>query len=243
MASTRNAARLTEAHRQAQLRLGAQTVAQMRAAWRLVDFDDLDGTTGDWLRVAVPIIRAQSRTSSTLAANYYRTFRGMELGLAAGAFTPPIAAPPAVEAITTSLTVTGPATVKRATALGRSAVEAMTLGEARTAAASMRQALAGGRDTLMRSVSTDNAALGYARATSGNSCAFCAMLASRGPVYDESSADFQSHDGCSCTAEPVFSRDAAWPAGSREYADLWDEATAGETDQLNAFRRALSGAE
>jgi hypothetical protein len=68
------------------------------------------------------------------------------------------------------------------------------------------------------------------------------MLASRGPVYSKKSIDFKTHDGCGCTPEPVFSRNAAWPAGSREYAEMWQEATAGEADQLNAFRRALAEA-
>lgn len=239
MPTSREAIRLTEAHRQAQLRIGAQTVQQMRAAWRLIDFDNLDGTTPGWFRVAGPIIRNQHRASSTLAANYYATFRRFELGLAARRFVPVLAAPLDVDAVTVSLNVTGPSTVKRATRTGRTAVQAMELGESRSAAAAMRQALTGGRSTVMRSMSADSQALGYARATSGSACAFCAMLASRGPVYSKDSVDFHSHDGCSCSAVPVFKSDASWPAGSREYADLWQETASGSDDPLNAFRSAL----
>lgn len=243
MASTREAARLTEAHRRAQLQLGARTVDQMRAAWRLLDFTDLDASMPSWLRVAMPIIRSQHATSSTLAANYYATFRSLELGIGTPSFAPSLAPGLDDAAMRVSLQVTGPSTVKRATMRGKTAAQAMQLGETRSASAAMRQALAGGRTTLIRSIRSDRSALGFARATSGKACAFCAMLASRGPVYSKDSAEFEAHDGCSCTAEPVFSRDADWPAGSRDYAQLWSEATAGETDQLNAFRRALSGAD
>lgn len=240
MASTREAARLTEAHRLAQLQIGAQTVQQLRTAWRLVDFDNLDQSTPDWLRVSIPIIRNQHRASTTLAANYYVQFRGRELGLAGGRFSPPLATAPPTEAITTSLTVTGPVAVKRATSQGKTQAAAMTLGEARTAAAGMRQALSGGRNTLTGSIQSDPQALGYARATSGKACAFCAMLASRGPVYTKTSIDFQTHDGCGCKPEPVFFRDAAWPDGSEDYATLWQEVASSDPDPINAFRRALT---
>lgn len=243
MASSPEANRLTEAHRRAQNRLGALTVQQMRSAWRLLDFDDLDGSTPDWLRVAVPIVRSQARASSSLAATYYVQFRAFELGLQGGRFTPTLALPPASEAIATSLTVTGPVSVKKAMTAGRTGQQAMTLAEARSAAAGMRQALAGGRETVMRSMRADRAALGYARSASGSACAFCATLAGRGPVYSKDSADFESHDGCGCSAEPVFSRDAAWPAGSRRYQEIYNVHAKGTSDPLNAMRRALADAE
>jgi hypothetical protein len=37
-----------------------------------------------------------------------------------------------------------------------------------------------------------------------HACDFCEMLADRGAVYGEASADFEAHDHCSCSAEPVF---------------------------------------
>lgn len=242
MASTPEARRLTEVHRQAQLRLGAQTVQQMRAAWRLVDFDDLDGTVPGWLRVAQPLIDRQHRASTTLAANYYTTFRRLEFD-PESRFAPSLAGQLDPQAVITSLNVTGPSTVKRATSQGKSSMSAMSLGEARTSSAAMRHALAGGRNTIIRSIQFDRSALGFARATSGSACAFCAMLASRGPVYSKATVDFETHDGCGCTAEPVYSRNAAWPAGSEDYKTLWDEVASGDPDPLNAFRRALSGAE
>lgn len=59
------------------------------------------------------------------------------------------------------------------------------------------------RDTIMGSSIADPAASGWQRETSGG-CAFCEMLAGRGDVYSEATADFASHDHCQCVAVPAF---------------------------------------
>lgn len=59
------------------------------------------------------------------------------------------------------------------------------------------------RDTVRESSIEDPEARGWQRQSSGG-CAFCEMLASRGVVYSESSADFASHDHCHCYAVPAF---------------------------------------
>lgn len=239
MAATAAGVRLTEAHRLAQHELGIQTVRQITTSWRLVDPRNLDDTVEAWLRAAVPAIRSQKAASARLAALYLRTYRSVELG--PGRFVPALADSLDVRQAITSLTVTGPVKVKQATAHGIPLAQAGALGRDGAARAAMRLALAGGRATIVDSVRADSQALGWARATSGQPCHFCAALASRGPAYSEESVGFEAHDGCSCTAEPVYSADADWPSGSRRYREIWDEATRGEPDQLNAFRRALAG--
>lgn len=241
MAATVPARRLTEAHRLAQARLGAETVVAMRAAWGVLDVDDLDGTTERWLTVARPIITTQRRQSALLSANYLRTFKALELG--AGASTPIVlAGAAAVDAVTTSLLVTGPVTVKKAIARAVTLDQAMTLGSTRSAGAAMRHVLNGGRDTTQGTLDEDPQAFGWARATSGTPCAFCAMLASRGPVYkEETTATFDPHDACNCQPEPVYRRDADWPAGTRQYADLWQQARDADGDTTIAFRRLIEG--
>jgi hypothetical protein len=62
----------------------------------------------------------------------------------------------------------------------------------------------GGRETITSTVKADPRAVGYERVTSGSACDFCSMLADRGAVYGEASADFEAHDGCACGAEPVY---------------------------------------
>lgn len=239
MASRPGAAELTEAHRLGQTRIGARTIRDLQAIWPLLDLTDLDTTVSRWLRAAVPLVKARRQESAQLSAAYFERFRRTE----APQHRPipvALAGPLPAEQAVTSLTVTGPATVKAATARGLPLAAAGDLGLATSSRSAMRLALDGGRQTITGTISADPNALGWARATSGDPCAFCAMLASRGPTYSEEAVAFEAHDGCNCTAEPVYTTEADWPAGARQYRDLWDQATAGEADQLNAFRRALN---
>ena len=95
-----------------------------------------------------------------------------------------------------------------------------------------RHMLAAGRDAMVDSVEsaarksrvkiTDNSTtdLRWARVlTGGENCPFCAMLASRGPVYHNAKTaliDGKSvrmdayHDNCDCIAVPVFGDDTQW---------------------------------
>ena len=132
----------------------------------------------------------------------------------------------------------------------------------------------GGRRTILRPVTDpdeevhDPEVKGWARVATGReTCGFCMMLVSRGPVYfsaedagldlDDTSAlelieagDEEAlneamkrwHPGCDCKVVPVFDR-ADW-AGRDAYLKaekLWIEATRGYKgkDALNALRRAL----
>lgn len=250
MAATVLGARLTELQRVAQLRLAARTIAQMRAVWGLLDPAELEVTFQRWLRVAVPVVQANRAASTRLAAAYLAAFRRAEFGTIEG-LSVALAAPVDVKAVTTSLLVTGPWSVKKAVTRGVELSRAVDVAEARSSAAAMRHALNGGRTTIVDTVARDRQALGWARVASPNACAFCAMVASRGPEFkSEGSANFEPHDGCQCGAEPVYDETAAWPANSERYRELWDEHTAGVSggpapgkgggDAFNAFRRALA---
>ena len=245
MAATAEGRRLTEAHRLAQLRIGTTVVAQMLTAWSLLQASDLDGSVGSWLAVAIPLVSAQRRASAGLAANYLGAFRSLELGVDAEQLRPVLADRAPLAALTTSLTLMGPARARAASARGVPVGKAMENASVSAAGAAMRHALNGGRDTIVETVSVDRRALGWARATSGSACSFCAMLASRGPAYrGERTADFAAHDHCSCSVEPVYRSDSEWPAGAQKYRDLWETSTAGlgGDEARNAFRRALATA-
>lgn len=242
MAATVEARRLTEAHRLSQARLGVFLVGQVMAAWPLLDVDDLDGSFRRWLLVVSRLVQSQRRASAALAAGYLSAFRTLEMGVSGDGFTPRLAEPVEEERLATSLLVTGPAHLRSATAHGVPLSKAVDLARASSARAAVRHALNGGRETVTATVEADPAALGWARATSGRACHFCLMLASRGPAYKgEETAGFDAHDGCACTAEPVYRRDAAWPAGAREARQLWNETTSGLSgaNARAAFRRAL----
>lgn len=226
MATTTEGRRLTEQHRILQRRLAALTVAQMRQLWRLLDPENLPASSEDWLTATVAMIERNHAASAALSARYFVQFRQTEVR--DGAFQLPPAPILNREQATTSLTVTGISRV----AQGKAAVDT-------AAAAAVRLVLNGGRGTLVDAVEADPVALGWIRVTDGDPCAFCALLASRGPTFkSRGSAGFQAHDSCACTAEPVYDRNTEWPGRNREWADLYSEVAQGQPDPLNAFRRA-----
>jgi hypothetical protein len=246
MAATQLGKALSEAHRVGQVRIAAQTVHLLTAAFPLLDPKDIDGTFERWLRVAVPAVQAQRQASSQLAGHYVTAFRAAELRGHRVTSTPLVLADPApIDAVTTSLLVTGPYALRKSLSEGVDFGRALDVAEARSAAAGMRHALNGGRDTIVQTVNNDKHSFGWARSTGGNACVFCAMLASRGPVYgSELSGSFEAHDHCTCTAEPVYQQDAAWPPGSERYREIWDESTDGLSgdDARSAFADALASA-
>jgi hypothetical protein len=251
VAATREAARLTEAHRLAQARLGAQVVAQILALFPLLDPEDLDATVDRWLASTLPAIQSNRAASARLAANYVDQFKKLELGMAA---TAPVVLAETVPAdrVVGSLLVTGPGTIRSNTGKGVLLAKAVDTARVRVAGVAMQHVLDGGRDTTRDIVDADRTALGWARATSGSPCPFCVMLAGRGPVYKgELTAGFDPHPHCSCSAEPVYRRDADWPAGGREHRATYEAAikearAAGElnrgtsNDSLNALRRYMA---
>lgn len=195
------ASRLTLTHKAAQARVGSRTVSLLRPVWRMLDGSRLDDTAEAWLRTATAIIQDQRLVSARLAAAYLDAQKKQALGVGARAILAD-AAP--LQALSTSLLVTGPISIKSAVARGVPLERAMSVAEARSSAAAMRHALNGGRETITGTLREDPQALGWERVTSGNPCDFCDMLAGRGAVYSADSADFQCHDGCLCTAEPVY---------------------------------------
>lgn len=197
------ARRLTEAHRLAQLRLGAVTVARMRAIWSLLDPEALDATFQRWLVSAVPIINGQRSASARLAANYLSTFKTMELGLGARVVPVLVEAVPQAN-VAASMLVTGPVSIKRAMSRGVPLIRAVGTAEAASSATGMRLALNGGRETIIRTLRADRDAKGWSRVASGNACKFCSML--DGKFHYADTADFPAHDGCGCSQEPVYHR-------------------------------------
>lgn len=251
MASSEAAAQLTEGHRLAQARIAAQTARLLHSTWPLLDPTDLDATVGRWLRVIVPLVSRQRRQSVLLAGQYLRAFRAVELGVES-TYVPVLDVPDELRAITTSLTVTGPVSIKDQARRLVPVARAAEVAEAKVVGAAMRHTLNGGRGAILDSVKADRRALGYARSTSGKPCSFCAMLASRGPVYKDDSfdssdarftgfGDAKVHDRCYCSLEPVYRRDADWPAGGRHYQQMWDEAKRMDGDTAINFRRLMEG--
>jgi len=240
MAASPAAARLTELHRLAQARLGAQSAARVVDAWQLIDVRRLDATSARWLGIVATMARADARQSSLLTIEYLRAFRTMEIGTLEG-FTP-LLADLNETALRQSLVVTGPVRIKAAMTQGIPLAPAVATAQATSAASGMRHVLNAGRTTLIDTLRGDSRSHGWARVTGGKTCAFCAMLAARGGVYGVDTVHFDAHDGCSCAAEPVYDPDRSMPAQSQRWADLWDEAKHASGDTVSNFRRLVDGA-
>jgi hypothetical protein len=103
-----------------------------------------------------------------------------------------------------ALRATTIAAIKTAAANGIAADIAMANGLTQASGAVARLVLDGGRETFMGTIQNDSAASGWQRVLGGAGCDFCAMLADRGAVYKEDTADFASHDHCGCSAEPSY---------------------------------------
>lgn len=242
MAATDAGRRLTEAHRLAQARLGRQTVLQMLTLWPLLDLSNLDRSFPNWLRAALALVSARRTQSSGLAGTYLTSLKMLEIGKA----SEPQPAPVLDERrFATSMLVTGPAAIRAGLVRGDKLPRLAQIAQTTSARAAMRHTLSGGRDTIANTVAADRDVRGWARVTSGRPCAFCAMLASRGPVYAKGTVDFKTHDGCGCTAEPVYRDDNQWPPGSTKHAAMWDQAKSlGRDKGIRAdvaFRQLVEG--
>jgi hypothetical protein len=247
MARTAEAAALTRQHRQAQLAVRAQSLRDFTRIWPLWQGDERSFQA--LVAATIPLATTHHRSSSALGSAYYEAFRRSER--VGGSPTPRAAAPLDAAQVASSLYVTGRVMTSKAIAAGMSPQAAMQAALIRTGGAVSRHVLNGGRDSVLRSIATDRTAQGWVRVTSGEPCPFCAMLAGRGAVYAESAADFQAHDHCSCSAEPVY-EGSELPELNQRFKAAYDRATAearaaGElergtsNDLLNAFRRAYAG--
>lgn len=172
----------------------------MHAAFRILNPTALDDTFEAWLAVVLPIIAASRRVSARMAAAYLTAARSSAVGLDPN-FTPLLAAEVPVDALRTSLLVTGPLSIKAAMTRGVFLDRAADVAEARSAAVAMRYTLAGGRETITATTRADSRAVGWERVASGKACQFCSSLAGKHMTDDDV---FEAHDGCACSAEPVY---------------------------------------
>jgi len=192
---------LTLRHRQMQIAVSRRGLLHLVTLWPAFDPTRIDES---WalLQTAAMLIIGQGRTqSSVLAQTYYETIRAAE-----GVTTalPKVALP--LEgwqaAATTSLLVTGAIGAKAAILAKQPLADITANTLVRVSGAVSRIVLNGGRETIGAYVRADR--VRWRRITSAAPCPFCAMLAGRGAVYSQDSVNFEAHDHCSCTSEPVF---------------------------------------
>lgn len=249
MARTAEGRAATWGHRQAQLALRATTLRDFQKLWPIWTGDEKSFRT--LVSATKPLVAVRRGQSGEIAGRYFKSFRTVEgvAGAASAAAAPTVPA----SVVETSLYVTGMNTVKNGLDAGFSLGAARQNALVQVSGAIGRHVLNGGRGALIYSTASDKQAGGWARVTFGN-CAFCAMLASRGAVYSEDTADFEAHDHCACGVEPQYS-DSELPGNAGEYGRLWRNSVTTERvwdrkrgryalrnspDALNQFRRALA---
>lgn len=246
MAATELGTRLTQLHANAQANLSASVQRDLLTVWDLLDPEDIDGTEARWLQAASRILTDKYRLSVETSVRYLQAFRLAELGASLSqGWVPTLPALLPPEQITTSLRVTGPYTLKRLTAEGLDVATARGTALTRVLGSGGRLAMAGGRSAIDTNVQADRRALGYQRVTRSGACAFCALLAGRGPVYkSERSAGgdgHRYHDYCHCQTEPVYSRSSALPESSAAYRKAYDQAEGRTLKEKVASMRQILG--
>lgn len=191
---------LTVVHRRQQLALRKVTLADMQKLWPALDWADLDSTYPALAGATAEMVARHRRNSVGLAAAYLRAYR-VASGLDGDV---KIVIPQVlnVEQLDASLHALSVAAVKTAATQGTSVDVAMGNALTRSSGAMARLVLDAGRETVTRTVQSDDRATGWRRVLGGGGCDFCRKLAGR--VYPRDNAGFEAHGKCGCTSEPVY---------------------------------------
>lgn len=192
---------LTQNYRSQNIALRAQTIRDLQNLWPALDWRDLSRTYPAWFTGASALIVRDRARAASLAGVYLKAHR-LQAGIG-GTLSVELAPRAPAEQVSTTLRVTTLVAIKRSTLAGKSAEKAMLDAFVTSSGAATRLVLNAGRDTVRATAIADPRTAGWQRVTSGG-CDFCTMLAGRGSVYTEATADFESHDHCACSAEPVY---------------------------------------
>lgn len=267
---------LDAAYRAATARTSLAVMRALDLDWKSVNPDNIAGSSGPWLANAIEIVLAGRRQAFQYANLYTDGVRKLAAP-DAPVFTPPAQLPPNVEQIRTSLVFQGLATTAREVARVDAVKDAETEGGtvpreesvgtaearkkqlmeeafARVAATSARFVTVAGHEQIFENIKADPRARGWVRTTKPGCCFFCAMLASRGAVYKETSfqesdprfhgpGNHKVHDSCGCGLRPTYSDTDPMPDRVDQLSDLWidsqEKRKPGES-AINAFRRIYS---
>jgi hypothetical protein len=232
-------------YRAAQIGLTRLLVRDVRGLRRLILPSRLRETVPDWLAAMNLVVAQYARVSATVAADFYDGQR--EAAGVPGAFTVPLADPPPEQQTEASLRWAvkdlWPRESEGATPAQLQPMD-VRLNQAEKKAELVAQKLVAdtGRGTVQEAVRQDRQATAWARSAARGACAFCKLLASRGAVFKEDTADFRAHDGCHCGVIPVFRGQRFEPSSqAREWQRIYREYAQGHSgDQLRLFRRALA---
>lgn len=245
---------LADSHRVAQNKLTATLALLILRYYQSLQGPqvDLEAAGRTWLAAVLPILAAAHGQSARLAGYYWGQQRELNIG-DAGSYAPSAHVLDLnYDQARRSLAYTGIVRYQDRLERGMDLGRAFQLSAADAAASATRLAGNGGRDALLEAFEDDTKAIGWQRITRAAPCYFCAMLASRGPVYkkdsfDASDARFEGgigevkvHDTCGCFLAPVYDRFAEQPGTNLAFSELWGASTGGLSgkEAVNAFRKA-----
>lgn len=259
MPATPESVEAAEDYRLEQVALSAAFIAEFIALWQAaLDLSQISATAGGFFEQAVGLIQRWRPEFERRAVAYLRRAAMLD-GVP---FTPPPPSPAVAPGRIVASLMATLHTYTRARDAGRSPADAGETALSQASGDAVRLAREAGRQAIERSVRADPRAVGWMRITDGNPCAFCLMLASRGPVYKtRESAGFaidpvrgeinRFHPHCGCEVIPVYTRAPREHPSNRDARRTWGEAQAAATragelrrgtsnDALNALRRHLA---
>lgn len=170
-----------------------------------IDPDDIGGMHQYAVKKAADAIQAGTRQGRALTARYlnrYARAEGIELP------TLPAVRPVGRQEAVRTAFYSGPVRAKTLIRRGISGEQAVA--EMRTWAAQWGRTRveSTSRDYVIQSARRTK--LKCRRVVVGKTCAFCSMLAARGPVYTEDTVTFRAHRCCDCTWEICKETPAEW---------------------------------
>ncbi|MDQ0694199.1 hypothetical protein [Streptomyces sp. W4I9-2] len=233
--------------RQVQRGLSRLLVRDVRKLRRLIIPSRMQETVPDWIEAVRALVGEYGTASASAAADFYEAER--VAARVTGRFTVPLLDPPPDEQVDNSLRWATKDLWPRdpedpkTTAAQRAPLEVrLDAAEKKAEGVARKLVTDQGRGTVQAAVQRDRMAVGYARAAALGACAFCRLLAARGMVYAQDTADFRAHDGCNCGVIPVFrGQRFELSAHAQEWDRLYREYAAPfPGDQLRRFRRAIA---
>jgi hypothetical protein len=192
---------LTQRHRAQQLLLRRATVAQVAKLWPALDWARLDASYPNFALSVAALVQRNRQTSAGLSAQYLRAFR-LASGVP-GQLKIVHAEPLIVDQFTNALRVTSVVAAKKSAAAGKAADLAMSDALTMTQGAMARLVLDGGRETATLTGAKDDRSPGFRRVLGGGGCDWCRPFIDDEIHYTDG-YDFDAHDHCGCTVEPVY---------------------------------------
>lgn len=192
--------------RHEQVKMRARMTRDLHRVWPALDFARLDETYPVWAFSVDQMVRRYEQESLERSRAYLEAFyRDSGVRGAVPIITPPPAPTEQVDSLLHSGAV---AAIKKSSAAGVAARITMSRAFTATSQAMVRVVRDAAREQARFTALHDGRFGGWSRVGTGETCAFCQMLISRGAVYSESSVRFASHLNCNCEVQPGHAGEA-----------------------------------